>query len=96
MNKRRIYVEQGIYIIVNNGKISGKCFEVAKRRKFHRLPDAIRLFKILYNNWSTVYMYDTKEGYMVEFKGYTDDMEEAIALRNKVEAILEVLENEKE
>ena len=41
-------------------------------------------------------MYDTKEGYMVEFKGYTDDMEEAIALRNKVEAILEVLENEKE
>lgn len=94
MSKRRIYVEQGIYIIVNNGKIPKNCFEVAKRRKFHRLPDAIRLFKVLYNNWNTVYMYDTKEGYMVEFKAYTDDMEEAVALRNKVEDLIGVLESE--
>lgn len=94
VSKKRIYVEQGIYIIVNNGKIPKNCFEVAKRRKFHRLPEAIRLFKVLYNNWNTVYMYDTKEGYMVEFKAYTDDMKEAVELRNKVEYLIGVLENE--
>lgn len=96
MNKRvRIYVEQGIYIIMNKGRIPKNCFEVAKRRKFHKLPDAIRLFKTLYNNWNTVYMYDTKEGYMVEFKSYTDNYEDAVALRNQVEAVLEVLEDAK-
>lgn len=94
MNKKRIYVEQGIYIILNNGKVPKKSFEVAKRRKFHRLPDAIRMFKVLYNNWNTVYMYDTKEGYMVEFKAYTESLDEAVELRNQVEYLIGVLESE--
>lgn len=94
INKRRIYVDQGIYIIMNNGKIPRRCFEVAKRRKFHKINDAVKLFKALYDNWKTVYMYNTKEGFMVEFKAYTDNLEEAVALRNQVESILGVLEDE--
>lgn len=79
---------------MQNGKISKKCFEVAKRRRFHKLKDAMKLFKALYNNWNCVYIFETQQGFMVEFKTYVESYDEALDLRNKVEAILEVLESE--
>lgn len=92
--KKRVYVEQGIYIIMTNGKIPKKAFEVAKRRKFNALKDAMKLFKVLNNTWNSVYIFEVAGGFMVEFKAYIDNFEDALELRNKVEAVLEVMEND--
>lgn len=90
---KRVHVEEGIYIVIgNNGKISGKCFEVAKRRKYRKLNGAMKLFKILYENWECVYLYQTGECFMVEFKTYVEDIETAKLIKKQVENIIKGFE----
>lgn len=90
---KRVYVDQGIYIVIsNNGRVSSKCFEVAKRRKYRKLGEAVKLFKILYSRWESVYLYQTNGYFMVEFKTYFEDIETALSIRNQVENILEEFE----
>ncbi|HBI7084866.1 TPA: hypothetical protein K8M77_000337 [Clostridium perfringens] len=93
---KRIYVQEGIYIVVNNsGTVPKKCFEVAKRRTFPTLPSAIKLFKFLHRKYDSVYMYHTKAGFMVEFKTYAESLGIAQDIKNDIEATLEVFENDK-
>lgn len=90
---KRVYVDEGIYIIINkNGKVSSKCFEVAKRRKYRKLGEAMKLFKLLYSRWESVYLYQTNGYFMVEFKSYVEDIETALLIKNQVENILEEFE----
>ena len=92
---KRIYVQEGIYVIINNsGNIPKKCFEVAKRRTFPTLPKAIKLFKVLHKKHDSVYMYHTKAGFMVEFKTYAESLGEAQDIKNDVEATLGVFEDD--
>lgn len=93
---KRVSIEQGVYIKINdNGKLSPKPFEIKKGRTFSKLGDAVKLFKALYSHWNTVYLYEAKTGYYVEFKAYSNSYEEAVSIRNQVEAVLGVIENEK-
>lgn len=93
---KRINVESGINIIINDsGNVPKKGFEVNKARTPYNFSDAIKLFKVLHSKYPTVYMYKVATGYRVEFKAYVSNYGEAIALRNEVEAVLEVYENDK-
>lgn len=93
---KRVYVEKGIFIRVgDSGKIPPKCFEVSVKTTFKSLPDALSLFKAIFKEWDSVYMYDTKSGYLVEFKIYTENLQDAIEKRNKVNGIVEVWKNER-
>lgn len=92
---KRVNVESGINIIINdNGRIPNKGFEVVKGRTFRDCKGATRLFKALLQDYRTVYMYDTRWGFKVEFKTYVNNLHEAIALRCEVEEKLEELEND--
>lgn len=86
---KRVYVDEGIYIVIGrNGKVSGKCFEVAKRRKYRKLSEAMKLFKILHKDWECVYLYQTGDYFMVEFKTYVDSLELAEWTKEVIENIL--------
>lgn len=86
---KRVYVEAGIYIIVNkSGKVSDKCFEVVKVRTVPIFKDAITLFKKLHSKWNCVYMYKTDFGYRVEFKTYRNSLFDARAIKEEVETVL--------
>lgn len=42
---KRVSIEQGVYIKINdNGKLSPKPFEIKKGRTFSKLGDAVKLF----------------------------------------------------
>lgn len=93
---KRIYVEKGIFIRVNDsGKLSPRCFEATVKTTFKNLPDATSLFKAIHREWDSVYMYDTKKGYLVEFKVCTDNLHDAIDKRNKVNDIVEGWKHER-
>lgn len=93
---KRLYVQEGIYVIINNsGNIPKKCFEVAKRRTFPTLPKAMKLFKLLHRKYDSVYMYHTKAGFMVEFKTYDESLVIAQDTKNDIEATLRVFEDDK-
>ena len=86
---QRVYVEEGIYIIIGkSGKVSAKCFEVAKRRKYKKLGDAMKLFKLIFPEHKNVYIYETAGYFMVEYKAYTDSYNSAVAMKSEIEAIL--------
>lgn len=92
---KRIYVQEGIYVIINNsGNIPKKCFEVAKRRTFPTLPKAMKLFKFLHKKFDSVYMYHTKAGFMVEFKTYAESLVIAQDIKNDIEGALGVFEDD--
>lgn len=92
---KRINVESGINIIINDSnRIPAKGFEVVKVRTFQTLGEGMKLFKILFSKYPSVYMYKTKAGYMVEFKTYVETFDKAQALKEEIEGIIEVFENE--
>lgn len=93
---KRIYVDKGIFLKVNDsGKVCKNCFEVSVKTTFKKLSFATDLFKKLYDNWNTVYLCETKNGFLVEFKTYTENMNEAVMIRNQVNSVVEVWKNER-
>lgn len=93
---KRVNIEACINIrIQDNGRVSAKCFEVVKARTIQGFNEAISLFKHLHSHYETVYIYDTSVGYRVEFKTYTDSLQKAQDIRDSVEYLLEVWEDDK-
>ena len=93
---KRVCVEQGIYLRINdNGKVSNNCFEIVKVRTIWQFKEAIQLFKKLHSLFPTVYMYKGSNGYRVEYKSYTDNLNDAQKVKAEVEAVLEVWEDDK-
>lgn len=93
---KRVYVEKNIYIrISDSGSVQPKCFEVSVKTTFKKLPLAIDLFKELNQFWDNIHIYDTKSGYLVEFKWYTDNYVKAVESRNCVNSAIEGWKNER-
>ena len=93
---KRIYLEKNIFLVINaSGKPCKNCFEVTVKTTFRKLSKSLSLFKRLYDNWDTVYMCETKQGFLVEFKTYVDNLQEAQRIRNDVNAVVGVWKNER-
>ena len=52
----------------------------------------MKLFKMLYENWECIYLYQTGSYFMVEFKTYVEDIGTAQLLKKHVESIIERFE----
>lgn len=88
----RIKVEPHIYIRVEGGKTLHKPFELAKVKTYRSLNMATKVFKEVLKVASNTYLYETKNGFMVDVKMVYADLE--VARRTK-DCLMEIMEGAK-
>lgn len=85
----RIKVESNIYVRVNKGRTYTKCFELSKHKTYKSLEKASKVFKEISKIIDNTYLYQTKNGFMVDVKMYYADLNIARASK---ECIIEIMD----